>query len=185
MAKFKVGDKVRRISISHILSGLSDKDYPLLPIGYVGIVRGLNSISKTELIQVDDLYTMDERRFELVKEEPKMQIDKVGKYITKDGNKAVVLCIDAPGHYSVKGYIFSSVVKDETYMAEWSTDGLAWNNAGRSIVGPWVKKVKKEIKMRFVEWNNQIWACDTEINHTSNDKQLGWHTVTIEVEETE
>lgn len=72
-----------------------------------------------------------------------------GYYKTRDGRKARVLCVDAPGKYPCVGYIDQSSEVRGHYS--WALDGVyqSGNSSASDLIEPWTEpKPKKQITLR-------------------------------------
>lgn len=69
-----------------------------------------------------------------------------GYYKTRDGRKARVLCVDAPGNYPCVGYI---VENGNVATVSWLADGSFRYYDGLDLIEPWTEpKPKKRIELR-------------------------------------
>jgi hypothetical protein len=78
-----------------------------------------------------------------------MTIDKPGFYKTRDGRKARVLCVDAPGKFPCVGYVPTGGV---TVPFSWEVNGFTGLKGHcAEIVAPWT-----EPKPRRVAWIDEL-----------------------------
>ena len=60
---------------------------------------------------------------------------KPGRYKTRDGRDAVVLCDDALGKWPLKGFWIDSAIS-ASYASEWSLEGTSVNGSKYDLIPP-------------------------------------------------
>lgn len=121
-----------------------------------------------------------------------MKIEKPGKYVTREGQVAVVNRIDMPGDYPIVGYIEWDD-EDDKCVATWTEEGFyLFNEEGHEsdIVEVYRPKVKREawINIRIpsicpLERSKIYETEESALRAASNDQEREFATVKLEWEE--
>lgn len=83
-----------------------------------------------------------------------------GLYLTRDGRKARVLCVDAPGKQPVVG--FTLITDTEVSTGTWGLDG-SWSETGNlasaDLISPWIDSPVVDWDA-MPGWANWVAQCD-------------------------